>query len=123
MNLIGSRPDGWWRDRAAAMRRLVAELEAFAEATGEKVTVLLDGRPLEPPLDATTVTVAFASRSGRDAADDDIARHVAGDPEPGSLRVVTSDEALAERVREHGAEVHGAGGFRRRLDEVLAERP
>ena len=34
-NVIGSRPDGWWRDREGAARRLIAELERFAEATGE----------------------------------------------------------------------------------------
>ncbi len=31
MNVIGSRPDGWWRDRAAARRRLVGELAATAQ--------------------------------------------------------------------------------------------
>jgi hypothetical protein len=30
MNVIGSRPTGWWRDRSKAMRELVQELEAFA---------------------------------------------------------------------------------------------
>ncbi len=35
MNVIGSRPDGWWRDRAAAARRLVGRLEALAEASGD----------------------------------------------------------------------------------------
>ena len=31
-NVIGSRPDGWWRDRAGAARRLVAALDALARA-------------------------------------------------------------------------------------------
>jgi uncharacterized protein YaiI (UPF0178 family) len=59
--------------------------------------------------------VAIAPRRGRDAADDEIARRVAADPDPRSIRVVTSDAALAGRAREHGAEVEGAGSFRRRL--------
>jgi len=40
MNVIGSRPDGWWRDRTAAMRRLTGDLDALARETGEPVTVL-----------------------------------------------------------------------------------
>jgi uncharacterized protein YaiI (UPF0178 family) len=60
--------------------------------------------------------VVFAERSGRDAADDVIAALVAGDPHPERLDVVTSDAGLAARVREHGANVIGARGFRDRLD-------
>jgi uncharacterized protein YaiI (UPF0178 family) len=59
--------------------------------------------------------VILAPRRGRDAADDEIARLVAADDDPGSLRVVTSDAALAARVRGLGASVEGAGAFRRRL--------
>jgi hypothetical protein len=113
MNVVGSRPDGWWRDRRGAMRRLVEELCAL----GEPVTVVLDGRPFD--LDAAgAVEVRFASRGGRDAADDDIAALVAADPDPAGLRVVTSDTGLEARVRGSGAEVMGAGAFRRRLDEL-----
>ena len=53
----------------------------------------------------------FATRRGPNAADDDIAR-LAG---PGDV-VATSDDDLARRVRESGAEVIGAGAFRRQLD-------
>jgi uncharacterized protein YaiI (UPF0178 family) len=79
------------------------------------VAVVFDGKPFE--LDARGVDVTFASRRGPDAADDDIAERVAADADPKGLRVVTSDDGLAERVRAHGAEVMGAGAFRRRLDE------
>ena len=44
-NVIGSRPDGWWRDREGAARRLIADLERFAETAGEPVTVVLDAGP------------------------------------------------------------------------------
>jgi uncharacterized protein YaiI (UPF0178 family) len=108
MNVIGSRPSGWWRDRPRAMRELVAELEDFAAATGDEVAVVFDGRPFE--LRAGRVEVAFASRRGRDAADDDIAARAG----PG-ITVVTSDADLADRARDQGAEVMGAGSFRRRL--------
>ena len=45
MNVIGSRPTGWWRDRRGAMTRLVEELGRYAEATDEDVTVVLDSDP------------------------------------------------------------------------------
>ena len=117
MNVIGSRPTGWWRDRPAAMRELVQELDAFAGATGERVTVVFDGRPFD--LDGgPSVTVAFASRAGQNAADDDIAALVEGTPDPAGVTVVTSDSELAGRVRSGGAAVVGAGAFRRRLERA-----
>ena len=61
MNVIGSRPNGWWRDRPGAMRALTDELGA-------------------------------------------------------GLTVVTSDHALAGRVKAAGASVVGAGEFRTKLD-------
>lgn len=109
MNVVGSRPDGWWRDRRAAMRRLVAALERYAAGSRETVMVVFDGAPFD--VDCERVEVRFASRRGPNAADDDIAE-LAG---PG-VTVVTSDADLARRVRERGGEVIAAGGFRRRLD-------
>jgi predicted RNA-binding protein with PIN domain len=110
MNVIGSRPTGWWRDRPGAMRALVDELREL----GEPVTVIFDGRPLEID-DPGEVDVRFASRRGRNAADDDIARLVAEADDPAGLCVVTSDGELAERVRAGGAQVMGARTFRERL--------
>ena len=111
-NVMGSRPDGWWRDRAAAMRALVERIGAWA---GEDVVVVFDDRPPPGLLVPPRVDVRFAERGGPNAADDVIATLVAGDPEPATLRVVTSDRELARRVREHGAEVLGARSFRDRL--------
>jgi rRNA-processing protein FCF1 len=110
MNLIGSRPDGWWRDRPRAMRELVRELETL----GEPVTVVFDGRPFE--IEDGPVEVRFASWRGRNAADDDIAELAAR--AGGTLRVVTSDNELAGRVERHGAQVVGVRSFRKRLDET-----
>jgi hypothetical protein len=67
--------------------------------------------------------VAFASRRGRNAADDEIVTMVAGDPDPAAGRVVTSDRRLAERVRDLGAGVEPSSRFRRRIDRVLASDP
>jgi 2-methylcitrate dehydratase PrpD/predicted RNA-binding protein with PIN domain len=112
MNVIGSRPTGWWRDRPRAMRELVEELRAL----GEPVTVVFDGEPFD--LDDDGVEVRFAARRGRNAADDDIAALV--ERATDRVRVVTSDAELAERVREHGVEVVGAGTFRARLERRVA---
>jgi predicted RNA-binding protein with PIN domain len=116
MNVIGSRPDGWWRDRRAAMRRLAGSLAAFAAETGQPLTVVFDGQPFD--LSAPPVDVVFASTRGPDAADHDIARLVQQDADPQSITVVTSDRDLAARVRAAGANVVGASQFRRRLDET-----
>ena len=108
MNVIGSRPDGWWRDRRGAMRRLVESLEKLADH--DPVVVVMDGKAFD--VDSDRVDVRFASRRGPNAADDDIAA-MAGE---GDL-VATSDADLERRVRAKGAEVIGAGAFRRRLDD------
>jgi predicted RNA-binding protein with PIN domain len=113
-NVIGAKPDGWWRDRDAAARRLIEDLREFA-AGGEDVMVVLDAGPHEWEGREGMLEVAIAPRPGRDAADDEIARRLDADPDPASIRVVTSDAALAERARERGAQVEGAGAFRRRL--------
>ncbi len=116
MNVVGSRADGWWRDRRGAMRRLAAELADYARRSGDDVTVVFDGRPFDLPTDTTeALHVVFAPRSGRDAADDEIARMVRADGEPSGLVVVTSDSGLAQRVRDAGAQVVSARTFDRRL--------
>ena len=114
MNVMGSRPDGWWRDRVGAMRRLIDELEAFAERSGDAVSVVFDGRPFELDGDGL-VEVGFAP-GGRDAADHAIAEWVEAVPDPASITVVSSDHELVDRVRAAGAEVQPAGAFRARLD-------
>jgi predicted RNA-binding protein with PIN domain len=115
-NVIGSRPDGWWRDRPGAARRLVERIGAWAQDAGEDVLVVFDGPPAGDVPSAHRVDVRFAARGGRDAADDVIAALVASAPATGGLRVVTSDAALAARVRRHGADVIGSRGFRDRVD-------
>lgn len=121
MNVIGSRPTGWWRDRAGATRRLVARAEALA-GTGEvaEVTVVVDGRPVDglPEGRRGALRLLYAPRRGRNAADDRIVELVGADAEPGSLCVVTSDRQLAARVRALGASVAGAGALLQKLDAL-----
>lgn len=117
MNVIGSRPDGWWRDLDGAVVRLARALAAWQAAGGGEVTVVFDGAAPAglADLDLGGLAVAFAGR-GR-AADDEIVRRVGIDPGRRAVTVVTSDRPLAERVRAAGAGgVVGAGRFRRILD-------
>jgi uncharacterized protein YaiI (UPF0178 family) len=111
MNVIGTRPDAWWKDRHGAMIRLVDMLERWAAASGEEVTVVFE-QPPSPPIRSTVVEVAHAPRPRRDSADDEIVRRLAGDSEPGGIRVVTSDLWLADRVHAAGASVEPSAAFR-----------
>src|SRR5262245_32002847 len=121
MNVIGSKPDRWWNDIDGAVHRMVDSLRAFAERTGDDVTVVFDRqrRDLEPGRHGDVV-VGFAKRSGPNAADDEIVRMVAEDDDPTGITVVTSDDRLVERVTALDASVTGSGGFRRRLDDPSA---
>ncbi|HEY2258878.1 MAG TPA: NYN domain-containing protein [Solirubrobacteraceae bacterium] len=115
MNVIGTRPDGWWRDRDAAMARLVDLLERWAAAEGEDVVVVFE-RPPSPPMRSTVIEIANAPRPRRDAADQEIVRRLRREPHPGSIHVVTSDRWLADQAGAAGAAVHGSEMFRSMLD-------
>jgi predicted RNA-binding protein with PIN domain len=116
-NVIGSVADGWWRDRPGAVRRLVARLQRLA-ATGADVEVVFDTRPSDlPEGEHDGVTVHYATRRGRNAADDRIVELVEA-RDASAIEVVTSDRALADAVRAHGATVTGAGSFLARLDAI-----
>jgi predicted RNA-binding protein with PIN domain len=121
MNVIGSRPTGWWRDRDAAARDLLDRLQRLAAATGDEVTVVLDGRP-QPELpegNHAGVRLLYAQRAGPDAADERIVSLVADEPEPGSIRVFTSDRALRRDAERLGATVEGASTLLARLDRLV----
>ncbi len=111
MNVIGSRPDGWWRDRPGAARRLTARLQELAADTGDEIAVAFEGGkvPDLPPGRHGGVEVLYARRHGPNAADDRIVEVVGADAEPGTLTVVTSDRELVRRVQELGASVVGPG--------------
>jgi predicted RNA-binding protein with PIN domain len=118
MNLIGARPDGWWNDPDRAMRALAETLDAYAAQTGDDVTVVFDRRPAS--LESHhKLRVVVARWKGRNAADHEIEVMVGDDEEPGTLRVVTSDRRLAEKVRALGAKTVSSGSFRARLDRTL----
>ena len=66
LNVLASRPTGWWRDRGAAVRRLVAAAARFAADTGDRVIVVVDGRPLAdlPEGEHAGVQVLYATARG-----------------------------------------------------------
>jgi predicted RNA-binding protein with PIN domain len=116
MNVIGTRPDSWWKDRHAAMVRLVYLLENWAASSGEEVTVVFE-QPPSPPIVSTVIEVAHAPRPRRDSADDEIVRRLRADAQPGAVRVVTSDAWLSNRVHAVGATVQPAAPFRALIED------
>ncbi|KUI02848.1 NYN domain-containing protein [Mycobacterium sp. IS-3022] len=114
MNVIGTRPDGWWRDRHRAMVTLVERLERW-RPTGDDVTVVFE-RPPKPPIASSIITVAHAPQPAANSADDEIVRLVQAEPRPADIRVATSDRTLAERVRAAGASVCPAERLRDLID-------
>lgn len=120
-NVMGQRV-GWHRDKAGARRRLLSELARLARAAGVSVEVVFDGAPEEHFPDGSSfkgVRVFYAERGSN--ADERIKRLVEASRERRTLKVVTSDRALAEYVRQCGARVVRSGEFRRRLDEEASE--
>lgn len=115
MNVIGSRPDGWWKDRNGAMVALVEGLDRWASDQGGQVTVVFE-RPPSTAITASAVEIAHAPRAAANSADDEIVRLVAADAAPQNIRVVTSDKGLSNRVATLGASVYPAASFRDLID-------
>jgi len=102
-NVVGSRPDGWWRDRAGAARRLQARLSAAVLAYDEVVLVLEgDARRGNPAGQHRRLRIVPAPGSGDDAIVEAVVAHVEiGDGR--DVTVVTADRALRDRVEAAGA--------------------
>jgi predicted RNA-binding protein with PIN domain len=115
MNVIGARPDGWWKDRGRARVKLVEDLERWACEQGHEVTVVFEGPP-SPAIGSAVIGVSHAAKALPNSADDEIVRLVRGDRRPEQLIVVTSDTDLTDRVRAAGASTHPAAGFRELID-------
>lgn len=115
MNVIGSRPDGWWKDRGRAMVALVDKLDHWAPTQAADVTVVFE-RPPSTAISSSVIDIAYAPRAAANSADDEIVRRVQADPRPQDLQVVTSDKELVNRVERLGASVYPAAGFRDVID-------
>lgn len=130
-NVVGSVPDGWWKDRAGATARLLqglrvraregtdaAELALPADTWFPTFTVVVEGQAREVAADpgagvdadaGAGVEVVRAPGSGDDAIVAETARLVDAGR---TVTVVTSDRELAARVTALGATVRGAGWLR-----------
>jgi hypothetical protein len=114
-NVMGSRPDGWWRDRAGAAVRLHADVAQLA-ASGRPVlsaeenppdfVMVLEGaaRAAAARIDpASRVRVVTADGEGDDAIVA-LVRELAG-----RRVVVTADRELRRRSEAAGAQTAGPG--------------
>jgi hypothetical protein len=104
-NVVGSRPTGWWRDRAGAARAFVEQLRTAA-GTGKlptPVVVVLEGRACDGNQAgvADGVTVLLAVGSGDDTLID-----VASDTSD-QVTLITADRGLRQRAEALGANVLG----------------
>ncbi len=124
-NVMGAGADGWWNDPVAASVRLTQAIAEWVRTHDDPVVVVFDGRP-EPrlaELAGGNLTVDFARRPGRDAADDRIVEVVEDAyGTEADLTVVTSDRGLVDRLPP-GVGVEGAGRFRERIGLGGRRRP
>lgn len=138
MNVIGSRPDGWWRDRDRAVRELADRLGRYSRTARTQVTLVVDGYPIaDLPSGGDGLQVLYADSRERDAADDRIVDLLTElRREPGELSgtargeargradprldvvVVTADRELRRRVHDLGAELLGPRLLLERLDQA-----
>jgi hypothetical protein len=124
-NVVGSRPDGWWRDRAGATTRLLARLALLAgrEVAGP------DGAPVTVDRVVAVVEGAARRATGPDGVEvvraegsgDDALADLAGTLGPHVL-VVTADRGLRARLPS-GTRIAGPGWLLRLLDEIDCAPP
>jgi hypothetical protein len=127
-NVMGSRPDGWWRDRAGAAVRLLARLARLPGATlagpdggtlrCTEVVGVVEGQARDVPA-PDGVRVVRAPGSGDDALVE-CAEELAAAGVP--ALVVTADRGLRERLPA-GTAVAGPGWLLARLDEIDGAPP
>ncbi|MFD5161713.1 NTP pyrophosphohydrolase [Streptomyces hawaiiensis] len=103
-NVVGSVPDGWWRDRRGAAERLRDRLasEGLPAVSGPVEIVLVVEGAARGVESVPGVRVSSAPGSGDDHIVEAVAS--AGDR---SVLVITADRELRRRVGELGADVAG----------------
>lgn len=107
-NVVGSVPDGWWRDRHAATERLRTRLVELADVGVEEwpapveLVLVVEGAA-RGVTSVPQVEVVAAPGSGDDQIVTLVRDAEAGRP----VLVVTADRELRERVTNLGAHVAG----------------
>ncbi|MFE6733152.1 NUDIX domain-containing protein [Microbacterium sp. NPDC057650] len=127
-NVVGSVPDGWWKDRAGAAERLHARVSAWAaegvaaSALGlsadrwyPSVSFVVEGHAKAMVEGDGGVAVVRAPASGDDEI---VAETLRLRGEGLAVIVVTSDRGLSERVEAAGGRVESAGWLLRQLPEA-----
>ncbi|NNH73094.1 hypothetical protein HLB23_25075 [Nocardia uniformis] len=119
-NVVGARPDGWWRDRAGAAHRLLERLSYWREALDQPadLVVVLEGAAKAAIAGATEfhgIRVVSAAGSGDDAIVEVVAETIARDNNL-LITVVTADRGLRERVEQLGAVTVGPSWLLDRIE-------
>jgi hypothetical protein len=109
-NVVGSVPDGWWRDRVGATERLRDALALAGPAAlpgaGDNAELVLVVEGAARGVAAVPgIRVVAADGAGDDAIVELLRREAGG----GEVVVVTADRGLRDRVTELGARVVGPG--------------
>jgi hypothetical protein len=121
-NVVGARPDGWWRDRAGATGRLLGRLAA--PLTGDdvpavdEVVVVVEGAARDVPA-PDGVRLVRAPGSGDDALAAEAAALAAAGR---AVLAVTADRGLRARLPA-GTDVRGPGWLLGVLDRMAGNRP
>ena len=116
-NVVGSRPTGWWKDRAGAARTFVDQVRAAA-AAGEVATpvvVVLEGAARRGVEEGTEDGVEVVHARGE--GDDTLAALAAALTGAGKLvTLVSADRELGRRARQAAADVVGPTWLLDRLE-------
>ncbi|MGY1829605.1 hypothetical protein ACI8AA_04140 [Geodermatophilus sp. SYSU D01180] len=118
-NVVGARPDGWWRDRAGATTRLLRRLAgASLPEDVDEVVVVVEGAARAVPA-PDGVRLVRAAGSGDDA----LAAEAAALADAGrAVLAVTADRGLRARL-PGGTDVRGPGWLLGVLDRMAGNRP
>lgn len=117
-NVFGSKPDGWWNDRPAAMGRFAQAVAVWCRTHDDDVSLVFDAPVPVAVMRCAggNLAVIEAPRSGRNAADDHIVDLTDQWVDDGvtSIVVITSDRGLRSRLPDSVA-VRGSGSFREQI--------